>query len=66
MGADKVPAGQRTDDENTAGENPNLGGSQATSPIQDRRAGAMTPTSEYDQQEEFVRPKRESPRKRGY
>jgi hypothetical protein len=46
-------AGQVTDDENkqTAGD-PNLVGSQDTQAVQDRRAGSMTPTHEYDQMEE--------------
>jgi hypothetical protein len=42
-------AGQVTDDENAAASDPNMVGPQATQAIQDRRAGMMTPSWQYDE-----------------
>jgi hypothetical protein len=40
-------AGQVTDDENAQKGDPNLVGNGNTKPVQDRRAGTMTPSCEY-------------------
>lgn len=40
-------AGQVTDDENASPGDPNMVGPQKTQPVQDRRAGPMSPTCEY-------------------
>lgn len=45
--------GQVTDDENAADRDPNMVGPQATQVIQDRRAGRMTPSWQYDEKTPF-------------